>query len=49
LVAYLQLGSDSFSAVVDEETSELIRWQTMTTDGQEVTRGARLPRVIFMR
>ncbi len=49
LVAYLQLGSDSFSAVVDEETSELIRWQTMTTDGQLVTRGARLPRVIFMR
>ena len=49
LVAYLQLGTEAFSTVVDEETSEPIHWQTLTTDGREITRSARLPRVIFMR
>lgn len=49
LVAYLQLGSGTFGTVVDEDTPEPIRWQTWATDGQEITRIARLPRVIFMR
>jgi len=49
LVAYLQLGSETFSTVVDEDTPESIRWQTVATDGQAITRNARLPRVIFMR
>jgi flagellar motility protein MotE (MotC chaperone) len=49
LVAYLQLGSGAFSTVVDEDTPEPIRWQTVATDGQAITRSARLPRVIFMR
>ncbi len=49
LVAYLQLGSEAFSTVVDEGTPEPIRWQTVATDGQAITRSARLPRVIFMR
>ncbi len=49
LVAYLQLGTEAFSTVVDEETSEPIRWQALATDGLEITRSARLPRVIFMR
>ncbi len=49
LVAYLQLGSETFSTVVDEETLELIRWQAVTADGLELTRSARLPRVIFIR
>lgn len=49
LVAYLQLGSEAFSTVVDEGTSEPIRWQTLASDGQEIIRSARLPRVIFMR
>lgn len=49
LVAYLQLGSDTFSTVVDEEAIEPIRWNTALTDGRAVTRCARLPRVIFMR
>ncbi len=49
LVAYLQLGSEAFSTVVDEDISEPIRWQAMATDGQVITRSARLPRVIFMR
>ncbi|MDD2686270.1 MAG: DUF3375 domain-containing protein [Gallionella sp.] len=49
LVAYLQLGSETFSTVVDEETLELIRWQAVAADGSDLTRSARLPRVIFMR
>lgn len=49
LVAYLQLGSETFSTVVDEATPESIRWQTLAGDGQSITRSARLPRVIFMR
>ena len=49
LVAYLQLGSEVFSTAVDEHTHETIRWQALAADGQECTRSARLPRVIFMR
>ena len=49
LVAYLQLGSDNFSIVVDEASSEPIRWQATAPKGQELLRSARLPRVIFMR
>ena len=49
LVAYLQLGSEIFSTVVDEDTPEAIHWQTKAADGQAITRSARLPRVIFMR
>ena len=49
LVAYLQLGSETFSAVVDEDTLEPIRWQSMAADGLQLSRRARLPRVIFMR
>jgi len=49
LVAYLQLGSETFSTVVDEATPEPVRWTTVTTDGQAIIRSARLARVIFMR
>lgn len=49
LVAYLQLGSETFTTVVNEETQELIRWQAVAPDGSDLTRSARLPRVIFMR
>jgi hypothetical protein len=49
LVAYLQLGSDTFSTVMDEDTPETICWQTLVTNGQPITRRARLPRVIFTR
>ena len=49
LVAYLQLGSDAFSTVVDENTTEFIHWQAPAASGEPVTRSARLPRVIFMR
>ncbi|MEY4506568.1 MAG: hypothetical protein RL297_1146 [Pseudomonadota bacterium] len=49
LVAYLQLGSASFTTAVDEDRPEPIHWHTLATDGQSITRSARLPRVIFMR
>ena len=48
LVAYLQLGSQTFSTVVDEDTVESIRWRAVTADGVELIRRARMPRVIFM-
>jgi flagellar motility protein MotE (MotC chaperone) len=48
LVAYLQLGCESFSSVVDEDTLETIHWRAVGSDGAELTRSARLPRVIFM-
>ncbi|MFZ2207960.1 MAG: DUF3375 domain-containing protein [Porticoccaceae bacterium] len=49
LVAYLQLGSETFNTVVDESTIEPIRWQATATGGIGLTRSARLPRVIFTR
>ena len=49
LVAYLQLGSETFNTVVDENTPERIEWQAVATDGQTINRSARLPRVIFVR
>ncbi|MEO7934980.1 MAG: DUF3375 domain-containing protein [Dokdonella sp.] len=49
LVAYLQLGSDSFATVVDEDTLEPVRWQVIAEDGRPLTRSARLPRLIFTR
>ena len=49
LVAYLQLGSEAFSTVVDEDTLEPIRWQAVAADGEALTRSARMPRMIFMR
>ena len=49
LIAYLQLGSEVFSTAVDESIHEAIHWQTLACDGQEITRTARLPRVLFIR
>jgi hypothetical protein len=49
LVAYLQLGSELFKTVVDEDTPELIAWETKAADGMAVRKRARLPRVIFVR
>ena len=48
LIAYLQLGSDTFSTVVDEDTPEPIPWQASSANGP-IIRSASLPRVIFMR
>ncbi len=49
LVAYLQLGSDSFRFVVDEETTETISWQNADSDTPTVTKRAILKRIIFTR
>lgn len=49
LVAYMQVGCDAFNAVMVEDTQEIIPWETLSTDGEPVTRLARLPRIIFMR
>jgi len=49
LVAYLQLGSEMFRSVVDEDRPEPIAWQALGADGAAVTRTARLPRLIFAR
>jgi Protein of unknown function (DUF3375) len=49
LVAYLQLASDAFKSVVDEEVTETIVWSREGPDGQNYAKQARLPRVIFVR
>jgi hypothetical protein len=49
LVAYLELGSETFKTVADETTAELITWAGHDRDHQPTTRRARLPRVIFVR
>lgn len=49
LVTYLQLASDAFKSVVDEEVPEVIVWSCEGLDGQEYKKQARLPRVIFVR
>jgi hypothetical protein len=49
LVAYLQLGAESFKAAVDENTEERIAWEVVTADGTTLHKQARLPRVIFVR
>jgi flagellar motility protein MotE (MotC chaperone) len=49
LIAYLQLGSDAFKTVVDDDTHELISWQTAGRDEVPKTRRAKMPRVIFVR
>ena len=49
LVAYLQLGSETFKTVVDESIDEHIAWDATARDGVSSRRQARLPRVIFVR
>jgi len=49
LVAYLQLGTESFRTVVDEDRPEIIAWEAAAADGAVVRKDARLPRVIFVR
>lgn len=44
LVAYLQLGTETFKTVVDEDTVEIIAWQSAAANKR-----ARLPRVVFVR
>lgn len=45
LVAYLQLASDTFTSVVDENTIDVVEWPS--SEGR--MKKARLPRLIFVR
>ncbi|NWD48410.1 DUF3375 domain-containing protein [Pseudomonas gingeri] len=49
LVAYLQLGSETFKATVDENTPEDIAWDSLSADGHPLRKSARMPRIIFVR
>lgn len=49
LVAYLQLASDSFDSVIDEDVIEVVGWMTADSDGERVAREARLPRIVYLR
>lgn len=49
LVAYLQLAGDTFKAVVDEGTTDVVVWRGIGADGAEQVKQACLPRVIFVR
>lgn len=49
LVAYLQLASDTFKSVVDEDITDAIVWRGCGIDGDEKEKQAILPRVIFVR
>lgn len=49
LVAYLQLAGDTFKSVVDENVSDEVFWRIEVSGGQEQTKRAHLPRVIFVR
>jgi hypothetical protein len=49
LVAYLQLGQESFKVEVDEHAAELITWDSVGRDGTVSHRLARLPHVVFVR
>ena len=47
LVTYLQLTGEAFHMEIDESSSETIQWQARASDGKELTRSAKLPRVTF--
>jgi hypothetical protein len=49
LVAYLELADAGFKSTIDESAEDIIVWRGVDLDGQEQTRQARLPRVIFVR
>lgn len=49
LVAYLELASNSFKTVVDEEVTETIVWPGTDTTGEEKIKQARVPRIIFVK
>ena len=49
LVAYLQLGDETFRVAVDEAHTEAITWTGVDAAGQPARRVARLPRVIYVR
>jgi flagellar motility protein MotE (MotC chaperone) len=49
LVAYLQLGSERFTMVVDESVIEPIQWVGESALGRSIERSVALPRILFTR
>jgi len=49
LIVYLQLASDAFSTVFDDEQHDYISWQAVGKNGEMMEKRAALPRVIFVR
>ena len=49
LVAYMELASEKFRTVVDEQSEETVTWRGETAGGAPTLRRARMPRVIFVR
>ncbi|WP_438868891.1 DUF3375 domain-containing protein [Pseudomonas sp. L1(2025)] len=49
LVAYLHLGSETFTTVIDDTQDEPIAWVAKDRDGRPVQKHARLARIIFVR
>ena len=50
VVAYVELAHSAFDTVIDEESTETIAWTVDhdEVDGGELTRMARLPKIIFV-
>lgn len=49
LLTYLQLSCESFKSTLDEDTKELITWETVVVDGAAVKKQCWVQRVIFVR
>ncbi|MGO4765539.1 DUF3375 family protein [Cupriavidus sp. 2KB_3] len=49
LLTYLQLTGDTFHCVVDEAAMETVTWHARGMGGAPLTRGAQMPRVVFVR
>lgn len=48
LLAYLQLGFDSFEVIVDENSKDRITWETVSPDGTAIRKECLVQRMIFM-
>ena len=48
LVAYLQLASDEFKAVIHEDTVDTVNWEREGPDGTYQTLNAQIPRVVYL-
>jgi hypothetical protein len=49
LVAYLQLGTEHFTMLVDEQVLEPVRWFGESASGDRLERSISLPRILFTR
>ncbi|MEI6354968.1 MAG: DUF3375 domain-containing protein [Methylococcus sp.] len=49
LVAYLQLGMESFTLLQDDTVIETIEWSAWSSEGERVLKVARMPRMIFIK